>query len=93
MMQVVHNSTHQVASGRVPAKVSCSYLECPYTRTHTQGKGDKEGRELKQRAEGEEGCFRRAHSLQIFPSHSYVCLELLFCLETLLLNGVLFELG
>lgn len=64
VMQVFHNSTHKVASGRVPAKISCPYLGRAHRYIHTHAHahrimGYKERRQLKEREEGEEWHFRQ----------------------------------
>lgn len=58
--QAFHNSMHKVASGGVPAKISCPYLGCAHRYTQTQmTEGYKERRDLKERGEGEEWLFRQ----------------------------------
>lgn len=65
--QVIHNSSHKVASGWVPAKVSCPYLGCAhrYTQTHTI-EGYKERWELRERGRGR-GTTLQTMSGQILP--------------------------
>lgn len=72
--QVFHNSSHKVASGRVPAKVSCPYLGCAhrYTQTHTI-EGYKERWELKERGRGRGRTLQTMcrHSLPLTDRHSH----------------------
>lgn len=87
--QVFHNSTHKVARGGVPAKVSCPYLGCAHrhTQTHTHDRWVQGEEGIKGKGEGERerkdssnnvqanSAFNWKAFLKNNPSHSHSCLR------------------